>query len=131
MEYTLRKIEAKDVFLVTTIISKLGVKEIKNCFQGEETTNLIKQISNNKDNQDAALNAIGISVIIDIASVVLENMEKCQDKIFQLLSNLSGMKVEEIEKLNGAVLFEMIIEVIKDNTKDFIGVASRLFNLGK
>lgn len=131
MEYNLRKVDATDTFIVATIISRLGVKELKNCFKGEETLNLIKQIGDNKESQDAALNAIGISVIIDIASVVLENMEKCQDKIFQLLSNLSGMTVEEIEKLNGAVFFEMIIEVIKDNYKDFIGVASKLFNLAK
>ena len=41
------------------------------------------------------------------------------------------MTIEEVEKLNGVDLFEMIIEVIKDNSKDFIGVASKLFNLTK
>ena len=87
MEYTLRKLDAKDLFIVTTIISRLGVKEIKNCFKGEETLELIKKLGNSKENADASLNAIGISVIIDVAGVVLENMEKCQDKIFQLLSN--------------------------------------------
>lgn len=131
MEYNLRKVNATDLLIVTTIISKLGIKEIKNCFNGEETLELIKNINNNKENTDAALNAVGMSVLVDVIAVVFENMEKCQDKIFQLLANLSGMKVKEIAELDGTVFVEMLIEVIKENSKDFIGVASKLFNLAK
>lgn len=128
MEYNLRKVNATDLFLVTTIISRIGVKELKNCFSGEETLELIKNVSK-KENNETALNAIGVSVALEVFGIIFENLEKCQDKIFQLLSNLSGMKVKEIAELEGTTFIEMLTTVIKDNSKDFIGVASKLFNL--
>ncbi|EOZ2853473.1 hypothetical protein ACQQ4G_003143 [Listeria monocytogenes] len=131
MEYNLRKVNATDLFLVTTIISLIGIRELKDCLRGEETMELIKDFSKDKENKDAALSAVGASVVFDIVGVVFGNLEKCRDKVFLLLSNLSGMKVKEIAELEATTFMEMLIEVIKENSKDFIGVASKLFNLAK
>ena len=132
MEYELRKVNATDVMLVTTIIAKLGVRELKDCFQGQETRALIANLLEEKEgNNDTAVTSVGVSVAFDIAGVVLGNMSKCQTELFQLLANVSNKKVSEIASMGGTDFLEMLVEVIKDNSRDFIGVASRLFNLKK
>ena len=135
MEYTLRKVNATDIFTVTTIISKIGIREFKSCLKGEETVNLIgslftKEDETKKDN-DAALSAIGISVVFDIIGVVFGNMEKCKDDIFSLLSSLSGIAKKDIATLDGEVFMDMLFDAITTNSKVFIGVASKLLNLAK
>ncbi len=136
MEYTLRKVNATDIFTVTTIISKIGIREFKSCLKGEDTINLISNLFNseeNKDkqNNDAALSAVGISVVFDIVGVVFGNMEKCKDDIFNLLSSLSNIPKKEIATLDGEIFMNMLFDAISDNSKVFIGVASKLLNLAK
>ena len=135
MEYTLRKVNATDIFTVTTIISKIGIREFKSCLKGEDTINLISSLFSNEDetkqNNDAALSAVGISVVFDIVGVVLGNMEKCKDDIFNLLSSLSNIPKKDIATLDGEVFMGMLLTAIQDNSKVFIGVASKLLNLAK
>ena len=136
MEYSLRKVNATDIFTVTTIISKIGIREFKSCLKGEETVNLIGNLFNqddkeNKLNNDAALSAVGLSVVFDIVGVVMGNMEKCKDDIFNLLSSLSNIPKKEIATLDGEIFMNMLFDAISDNSKVFIGVASKLLNLAK
>lgn len=132
MEYSLRKVNATDIFTVSTIISKIGIREFKSCLKGEETMNLISSLFNEKnENNDAALSAVGISVVFDIVGVILGNLEKCKDDIFTLLSNLSSIPKKELATLDGEVFMNMLLDAISDNSKVFIGVASKLLNLGK
>ena len=133
MEYELRKVNGLDIFIVTTIISKIGIRQFKSCLSGAETQSLIASFSNKseEDNSGSLLASIGISAAIDIVGIIFENIAKCQTEIFQLLSNLSGLKVKELETANGTEVFEMIVKVVQENSKDFIGVASRLFKLEK
>ena len=136
MEYSLRKVNATDIFTVTTIISKIGIREFKSCLKGEETVNLIGNLFNqddkeNKLNNDAALSAVGLSVVFDIVGVVMGNMEKCKDDIFNLLASLSGLPKKEIATLDGEVFMDMLLQAFQDNSKVFIGVASKLLNLAK
>lgn len=130
MEHNLRKVNATDLFIVTTIISKIGLRELKECFKGEETLEIIQNI-NKEGNNDTELATVGMSVMVDVLEVICRNLEKCQSDIFRLLANLSGMKIPAIEKLDGTEFIEMLTIVIKDNAKDFIGVASKLFNMVK
>ena len=134
MEYSLRKVNATDIFTVTTIISKIGIREFKSCLKGEETMNLIGSLfnqENQKENNDAALSAVGLSVVFDIIGVVLGNMEKCKDDIFALLASLSGINKKEIATLDGEVFMDMLLQAFQDNSKVFIGVASKLLNMAK
>ena len=113
METTLRPLEAKDIAPMASILSKIGVKQFKDCFP----TNV-----KSKD-----MEAVGISVAFDMAGVILANYEKCQDDIFKFLASLSGMTKEEIEKLSLATFTEMVIAVVqKEEFKDFFSVVSKL-----
>ena len=121
MEYTLRKVNATDIFTVTTIISKIGIREFKSCLKGEDTINLISSLfdKENEANNDAALSAVGISVVFDIVGVVLGNMEKCKDDIFNLLSNLSNIPKNEIATLDGEVFTDIVFEELPIIDVDF------------
>ena len=119
----LRKLEAKDIAPMASILSKIGMKEIKNCFNPDD----LQELASGKNAEDAAA-AVGFTVIFDIAGVIFCNYEKCQDDIFRFIAGLSGKSKEEIAKLPLDAFFELIIEIVqKEEFKDFFKVVSKLF----
>ena len=126
--YTLRSLQGADIFPMSAIIKKIGVKEFKNAFQDEEIKGLVQSINNGDMSKDAAANQAGMTVILNIVDVVLGNLPRAEKDIYKVLANLSGMKPDEVAALPMATFTAMVIDVIqKDEFKDFIKVVSRLF----
>lgn len=129
--YTFRQLKATDVFLMSKIISTIGINEFTKCFDNPEVKQMIAAFTDNGEdgtnNTDIA-SVVGISVALEIANIILGNLSKCEKEIIQLLSNVSGISVKNIENLNAVVFMEMVIDFIKkEEFKDFIKVASRSF----
>lgn len=128
--YTLRALCSKDVFPMSKIISKIGINEFTEAFEGDDIKTLVASFGEDK-NLDNAATIVGVTVALDIANVVLGNLSSCEQEIYSLLSGLSGMAKKDIENLPMNVFFEMVIDVIKkDEFKDFFKVVSRLFKSG-
>lgn len=126
--YTLRSLQGADIFPMSAIIKKIGVKEFKNAFQDEEIKDLVKSINSGEMSKDAAANQAGMAVILNIVDVVLGNLPRAEKDIYKFLASLSGMKPDEVAALPMATFTGMVIDVIqKDEFKDFIKVVSRLF----
>ena len=126
--YTLRSLQGADIFPMSAIIKKIGVKEFKNAFQDEEIKGLVQSINNGEISKDAAANQAGMAVILNIVDVVLGNLPRAEKDIYKFLASLSGMKPDEVAALPMATFTGMVIDVIqKDEFKDFIKVVSRLF----
>ena len=126
--YTLRSLQGADIFPMSAIIKKIGVKEFKNAFQDEEIKGLVQSINNGDMSKDAAANQAGMTVILNIVDVVLGNLPRAEKDIYKFLASLSGMKPNEVAALPMATFTAMVIDVIqKDEFKDFIKVVSRLF----
>ncbi len=126
--YTLRSLQGADIFPMSAIIKKIGVKEFKNAFQDEEIKGLVQSINNGDMSKDAAANQAGMTVILNIVDVVLGNLPRAEKDIYKFLASLSGMKPNEVAALPMATFTGMVIDVIqKDEFKDFIKVVSRLF----
>ena len=124
--FELRQLTAEDIFPMFQIISKLGVRDFRSCFESDEVRNAIMDMASGAKDQ-AKLNAIGLTVAVDIAGVIISNLYKCKDDIYQLLSQLSGMKTKEIAELPMATFLEMIIAVVKkEEFKDFFQGVSKL-----
>ena len=131
--YKLRNLEAQDMFVMFKIISAIGVNEFKVIFEGKGLTDIFQKLMAGagkadmlKDNDEVI--ATGASVVLDFMQVILANIPKCEREVYQLLSQLSGMKVEKIKTLGMVVFTEMVIDVIKkDEFKDFIQVVSVRF----
>lgn len=118
--YELRNLEADDLFIMIGIISKIGIKEFKGCFESDEVkaaiANVAKQKKDadaNEDADDDVVASIGISVALDIAAILLANIGKCKNDIYALLANLSGVKEKEIAKLPIKTFTVMIFDLVK------------------
>lgn len=121
--YSLRKLEAGDIFLMSRILASIGIKEFRQCFNSED----VKKLSSAENTEDVIEN-IGITVMFDIAGIILDNLPECENHVYKFLASLSGMKEDVIESLPMNTFFEMIIDVIrKEEFKDFMKVVSKLF----
>lgn len=129
-KYELRGLKASDFFLMTRILSKVGVKEFKGIFESEDTKATIKEMME-KNNGELAVSdiaSIGIGATIDVVSVVLDHMEDCEKDVYKLLSRLSGLKETEIADLPIADFGEMVTSVIKhEDFRDFFTAVVKQF----
>lgn len=131
--YTFRPLEATDTFLMCKIIKAIGLKEFKACFDDGGIQKMIAQMmTENKEsgdqNKDSVLVNAGISVFVEIADVIIGNLPKCENEIFQLLSNVSNLTEKQVRKMGFADFFGMVIDFIKkEEFKDFFKVVSKLF----
>ena len=131
--YTFRPLGAPDLFLMATIIQKIGLKEFKVAFESDGIKSLIQNFmmeqkdESNGDDQDII--SLGAGIAFEIASVLLGNLQYCENEIYKLLSQTSNLTVEEIKKPgNAAMVLEMVLDFIKkEEFRDFIKVASRSF----
>lgn len=123
--YTFRKLSSKDIFLMTKILGKIGIRQFKGIFEGETLDMLIDTFK--KQKTDEALMQIGVAIGFEGIDIIIGNLHKCEEDIYDLLSAVSGVSVSEIEE--DALLFtEMLIDFFKKpEFPDFIKVVSKLF----
>lgn len=132
--YTFRPLQAEDTFLMCKIIKAIGIKEFKACFDEGGIQEMIAQLMGGEQEEgeqhgsDAVIVKAGIAVFVDLADVIIGNLPKCENEIFQMLANTSNMTEKAIRKMGFADFFGMIIDFIKkEEFRDFIKVVSRLF----
>ena len=122
-EYTLRGLKAADVFMMTKIINKIGIKEVKDCFNTPD----VKKAITGAETEDAA--AVGMQVMLELATLVVSHLPDCENEIYQFLASLSGMKVEEIEELPMTTFFDMVLDVFRK--EEFTDFFQRVVGLSK
>lgn len=122
--YTLRALEAKDVFLMVKIIGAIGIAKFADCLQSDEIRNIIT----GSKSDDGANASIGMVVMLSVADVVVKHLPDCEKDIYQFLSSLSGMDRKKIESLPIDTFIQMVIDVFqKEEFGDFMKAVSRLF----
>lgn len=122
IKYELRTLTSDDIFPMFQIISKIGIREFKSCFDSPEVKAAIAKSG------ELDFNSVGLAVVLDAAGILLANLPKAKEDIYQLLSQLSGLTEQEIGALPMATFAQMIVDVVKkDEFKDFFQVVSRLF----
>ena len=118
--YTLRTLEAADVFIMSKIIHSIGVEEFKKCFNYAA----LKDAGTFGQKTEE----IGFEIFFNVAGVITGNLPKCEKDIYKFLAGLSGMTEAQIKTLPINIFFEMIIDVIKkEEFRDFLSVVSKLF----
>lgn len=123
--YELRDLTADDIFPMFQIISKIGIKEFKTCFESPEVKSVI---ANAASGEDVDANSVGMVVVFDVVGIIITNLPKAKDDIYHLLSQISGMNKNEIAAMPMVTFTQMIIDVIKkEEFKDFFQVVSKLF----
>ena len=125
--YTFRRLNSTDVFPMFKIIGAIGVNEFKSCFEGDGIRGMIQTIGK-EEGESGNLISVGLSVGLEIANTVFNNLPKCETDIYQLLSQTSNLSVDEVKALDFVVFTEMVIDFVKkEEFKDFIKVVSKLF----
>lgn len=128
--YIFRRLAAEDVFPMVNILNKIGFKEVKDFIEGDGFKTVLSGfVANGDEKADAkAVEAVGMSIFMEVFDLLLRNLPKCENDIFQLLSNVSNLSVESVRKLDFADFAEMIMDFFKkEEFKDFIKVVSKLF----
>ena len=62
---------------------------------------------------------VGLNIAFDIASVIFENLGKCENEIFKFLESVSNLKANEVKKLPMDIFAQMIIDVLQK--EEFVG----------
>lgn len=130
-KFELRTLKSEDVFPMFKIISKIGLKEIKEQLDPVTLGKIANafKADNEGANSEDLVYTIGFSVVLEIAQIVIANVPNCKKEIYGLLSQVSGMSEKELSELDMVAFTEMIVAFFKkDEFKDFIGVVSKLFN---
>lgn len=116
--YTLRMLKADDLFSVLRIINKIGLNELKKCFDGEAVRKAITDADKEQESDLAA--AVGMQIMFDVASLVVERLPECRKELYQFLASISGMKEQEIADLPMGTFAGMVMDVLqKDEFADF------------
>ena len=123
MEFELRRMTSADIFPMCTIIKKIGIDEVKKIINSPE---LMSLVSNSKGKDDRTT-AIGMSFMLDIASLIVGNIPKIEADLYKFLASMSKMTEKELREISPADFLELVIAVLKhEDFKDFFKVASQL-----
>ena len=126
--FTFRKLNSTDTFLMFKILGKIGINELTKSFDAKEIKALVE--SNKDKGSEEATAAVGMSVILGMANLIISKLPYCEEDIYQMLSNTSDLSVEKIKSLDFVTFAEMVISFIKkEEFKDFIKVVLKLFKL--
>lgn len=122
--YTLRALNSKDIFPMMKIISCIKISKFSDCFSSDEAKRLIEKSMQNQKITMKDVEELGMGIAFEIGDVILENLPNAEKYIYQLLSNLSGMTVKELEDMNPGMFLTMIMDVVKQSGfADFFKVA--------
>lgn len=123
--YELRPLVASDMGSICKIITAIGIRQFKECFNVDQ---LLKDMEG-KEEKEINLEKIGFNVVFDIAGIIIANIPKAEGEIQAFLASLTGLKQQEIKNIPFADYGEMIIEVVtKEEFQDFFKRVMKLFN---
>lgn len=126
--YTLRGLCAKDIFQMTKIIRKIGLKDFAKCFEPNDIKAITDSFSENENIEDMA-ETVGFSVVLKIVDMILERLPDVGEELFVFLADLIGKTQEEVSNLPMDVFFELVVDVF--NRKEFMGFMKAALKLLK
>lgn len=113
--YTLRRLKDKDLWPVLDIIGQV--------FPGDLSTVFAQIMTGDKN-----VEQLGAEVVMKLVVSVIRNMNKVQDEVYALLSDVSGLTPEEIQDMEFGTTPLMIWDIVKnEKNASFFGVVSKSF----
>ena len=89
--YKFRKLGSKDVFLMFTIISKIGINEFMACMESASLKSLVKKLTSKEETEEDVYFMGAVAGTLEIANVIFANLHKCEKEIYQLLCDRYGV----------------------------------------
>ena len=112
--YTLRRLKDADLWPILAIITAVFPDDLSN--------DVLSIASGEKKIREA-----GVGVFIRIMKAVLQNIDKVHDDLYALLSDVSGLSVEEIKEMEFGTTPMMIWDIFtNEKNAGFFKVVSKL-----
>ena len=125
MEYEMRKLQATDLFSVVKILNGIGLKNIREAINIDEINDVRKGMT--KDNSEVITSQIGLNVVMSIATVILENLPKIENDLYNFIGSVIDVKPKDVAKMDIGDFMDVLITIIqKEEFKDFFKRASKL-----
>lgn len=130
--YVMRELEGDDAFLMIRILSKIGIERLKACMEASSVKAAVAIVTSKEADasaKEAAMNSVGIALMLEVASTVMERLPECRTEIYTLLAQVSGQKFEDIAHMKLIPLTRMIKEFFrKPEFSDFFTEVFELLN---
>ena len=128
MTYELRNLKADDMFLMVSILSKIGFNDLKETLTPEKVKDITSAFKQGDNGEDMST-FVGFNIMFSAVEIIMKNLPSCKNEIYSLLASLSGMTAKEIANLDMVTFTEMVIAVVrKEEFKDFFKAVAKLFN---
>ena len=125
MEYEMRNLQATDIFSIVKILNGIGLKNIKEAINFEEINKIRQGMT--EDNASAITSQVGVNVVMSIATVILENLPKVENDLYNFIGSVIDMKAKDVAKMDMGDFMDVLIAIIqKEEFKDFFKRASKL-----
>ena len=121
----LRKLQSSDLFRMVRIINGIGFKTIKDSINIDEINKLRKGMTD--ENADEVISQVGVSVVMSILGVVVENLPKVENDVYEFCGSVAGIKPKDVAKMEMGEFMDLLVAIFKmDGFKDFFSRASKL-----
>ena len=125
MEYTMRNLQATDIFSVVKILNGIGLKNVKEAIDFEEINKIRKGMT--EDNADVITSQVGLNVVMSLATVIIENLPKVENDLYNFIGSVIDVKAKDVAKMDMGEFMDVLITLIqKEEFKDFFKRASKL-----
>ena len=125
MEYTMRNLQATDIFSVVKILNGIGLKNVKEAIDFEEINKIRKGMT--EENADVISSQVGLNVVMSLATVIIENLPKVENDLYNFIGSVIDVKAKDVAKMDMGEFMDLLIAIIqKEEFKDFFKRASKL-----
>ena len=112
--YTLRRLVDRDLFPILSIISEVFPDDLAKDFVQLST-------------KEKTVQEVGATAVLKMVLAVLKNMDKVQEDVYNLLSDISGIPAEDIPNMEFGTTPNMIWDIINNEKNNgFFKVVSKL-----
>lgn len=112
--YTLRRLRDRDLFPILNIISEVFPDELSAVFVQLST-------------KEKSVQEVGAMAILKLVLAVLKNMDKVQEDVYALLSDVSSIPVDELKEMEFGTTPMMIWDIVANEKNcGFFKVLSKL-----
>ena len=112
--YTLRRLKDRDLFPVLHILGEVFPDDLAKIFVQVTT-------------KEKSVQEVGAAAIVKMVLAVLKNMDKVQEDVYSLLSDVSGIPAADIAEMEFGTTPNMIWDIINNEKNNgFFKVLSKL-----
>lgn len=121
--YQLRSLQAKDLFLLTRVISAIGIKQLAEVFNSKVD---ITAVASDEMSSEDAVREVGYGTIIEIVGIVIDNLPNCQNDLFKFLAAISDLTEKKVAELPLGDFVNMVTDVVQmKEFRDFFTQAAK------